>query len=218
MKSERIQAIQLGYAFGEAYHRATTPECIPTYSQKDLATLLTVPDIAFVMMNSDQVILWAIHNAVDETRLQAELAQVRSIRDDAQQRRVLANVTSVYLLQMSLIDIDPYTYFERVWRFCSGINITFEMTIRKISHILGWGSYRHALRHIGDTTQADVQVTIALYSIMKQENNLLKALSIVTAIPNNQDRIMRMIGALIVARSGIDAIPIGWRQDHLSLI
>jgi ADP-ribosylglycohydrolase len=123
---------------------------------------------------------------------------------------IASSLASAYLVKLALDGVPPGDYFEKVWQFCSGISEEFDMTIRKIGHVLGWGSETHAMRHLGKgQTNAEI-ITLALYCVMHYPDDYHTAIQCAPNTVKNNHIIAGITGAVTGTRLGLEAIPEAW--------
>lgn len=101
-------------------------------------------------------------------------------------------------------------YFSLIWNFSSGISDGYDMTIRKIGHILGWGSEAHAIRHIGTGETPQEIVTLALFSILRHPDSYVSAVECAMKAPKNGKLIGQIVATLMGAKLGLDNLPETW--------
>lgn len=130
---------------------------------------------------------------------QDDIASLRElILSCSEDSELIACRLGLMSLTKCMLDRTSYElYFSTVWKLSSGINDNHDMTIRKIGHVLGWGSETHALRHIGSGEKPQEIVTQVLYCILRHPNNYLAAVKCATQIPQNSEVITHLIGALV---------------------
>lgn len=116
-----------------------------------------------------------------------------------------------YLSHLAIGDIPLDDYMKAIWNDCGGHDDKFDMTFRKIGHVLGWGSTKHAMRHIGDSHDLASVITLSLYCILRQPDHLEKALRIAMQAPHNRHLVSIITSTIFVNRTGISAIPPNWQ-------
>ena len=104
----------------------------------------------------------------------------------------------------------PENYFTEIWNTASGISEEFDMTIRKIGHVLGCGSENHAMRHLGTGEKYDEVATLALYCILQHPNSYLSAVKCASKASQNSAMITQLVGLLMGLKLGVHALPVVW--------
>ncbi len=123
----------------------------------------------------------------------------------------IASLLGVISLTKCILDKVPSEdYFSTMWEFSSGISDNYDMTIRKIGHVLGWGSEAHAIRHLGTGETPEEIITLCLYCMLRYPNSYHSAIQVTSKIPRNNEIIAQIIGALMGLKLGLDELPQMW--------
>lgn len=124
---------------------------------------------------------------------------------------LIASQLGIVALTHAILEKHPHEeYFSGIWDFSSGISDDYDMTIRKIGHVLGWGSESHARWHIGTGKSPQALVTHILYTILKHPNDYELALSYTSYIPKTGDIPANIFAMLMGIKLGLDALPTVW--------
>ncbi len=123
-----------------------------------------------------------------------------------------AFATITHLSYLATTETPIEAYMQHVWDTCSGQDETFDMTVRKIGHVLGWGSTRHAMRHLSESGDNAALVTLVMYCIMRYPDNLEQALQLSLAAPIDHHMVCILTSALLTLHLGSSAIPQVWQQ------
>ncbi len=128
---------------------------------------------------------------------QDDIASLRElILRSSEDSELIACRLGLMSLIKCMLDRTSYElYFSTIWELSSGISDDYDMTIRKIGHVLGWGSETHALRHLGSGEKPQEIVTQVLYCILRYPNNYIAAVKCATQIPQNNVSIAQLVGA-----------------------
>ncbi|MEO0598172.1 MAG: hypothetical protein AAF126_18835, partial [Chloroflexota bacterium] len=166
MQKVAIRRLFIGLFTGYALcNESTTPlyeACLRAMSDNDEGdTSVPVDDICLWVK-------WLIKGFLSDERT---LYSITNTLQDADSRRT-SLVALAYIGYLVSQDRPLDSYFTAVWEQCAGHNFTFDQTWRKIGHVLGWGSVRHSLQHIGTDTQPSVIITQMMFCILRSDDNL----------------------------------------------
>lgn len=155
----------------------------------------------------------------NDTLFQQLYSELKNTPDEKSRQSILCGIASAYVMTLALNDIHPQNYLAKVWNFCSDFDDDFDMTIRKIGHVLGWSSETHAMRHLGKGKTAPEIVTLALYCVMKYPDSYVDAVRRAANTPGDSHIIAAITGAIMTARTGFEQIPDSWQNlDNLENI
>lgn len=134
------------------------------------------------------------------------------IRKSSQDTNLLASQLGIIAVTHCIIEKRLHEdYFAEIWKKASGISDKFDMTIRKIGHVLGWGSEHHAMRHLGTGEKYEEIVTLVLYCILQHPTSYLSAVECASKAPHNNSTLVAQIVAMLMGlRLGIDELPPLW--------
>jgi|GEM_PF-6762855 len=184
-----------------------TQQAIAAYSTKNLETITSTE-----LNNLSFAALAGITFQMNDAMLPRMCSDLKNDPDKEHQQSILAGIATAYVMTLALDDIHPEQYLAKVWELCSGIDEEFDMTIRKIGHVLGWGSEIHAIRHLGDGKQPYEIVTLALYCVMRYPDSYVDAVCRAANTPGNSHIIAAITGAIMSARNGVDDILQDWQN------
>jgi ADP-ribosylglycohydrolase len=147
----------------------------------------------------------------DESRLR-EVAMQSGIITHGHSAAVAGSIAAAYLVKLALDGVEPEEYLRRLMAFCDGISEDFDKAMIRVSHVLGWGSETHAMRHLGEGWIAEEAVALALYCVLRYPNNYVEAVRRGATSEGDSDSIACIAGGIMGARLGLDAIPLDWRE------
>lgn len=129
-------------------------------------------------------------------------------------------VSSAYmhLSQLAQSQVEPVKYMEAIWEHCSGQNTSFDATLRKIGHVLGFGSASHAMRLLKTTDQDATVFTTALYCIMRYPDDFSSAIDCALKAPTQAHLTVMIVGAIVGLHIGEANIDSAWRDEIISKI
>ena len=216
MISATMQAIIYGFLIGDTMgdvtHELSLVQIIKRYGQAGLqdlpASVGTVdypPEKALQILKGDKL---------PEALQEVVLAGYRA-RDGFSSERVswLAVATWVQLVKDT---VPPEQYLAQLWVVCGGKEAAFDMTIRKIGHVLGWGSEIHAMRHLGTGNTDNELMTLALYCVLRYPDDFTMAMRRAVNTDGNSQAIAAIVGAVMGLKLGLDGIPTAWREPFAS--
>jgi ADP-ribosylglycohydrolase len=82
----------------------------------------------------------------------------------------------------------------------------------RVTHVMGWGSETHAMRHLGEGWVGDEAVALALYCVLRYPNDYVEAVRRGATSEGDSDSIACIAGGIMGARLGLEAIPLDWRE------
>lgn len=147
----------------------------------------------------------------DETKLR-EIAMQSGIITHGHPAAVAGSIAAAYLVKLALDGVAPEEYLRRVMVFCEGISEDFDKAMIRVSHVLGWGSETHAMRHLGEGWIAEEAVALALYCVLRYPDDYVAAVRRGATSEGDSDSIACIAGGIIGARLGLAAIPQDWRE------
>lgn len=119
-------------------------------------------------------------------------------------------LAAAYLMALASSDRSVEAYLREMMTVCDGLSIPFDRALLRIGHVLGWGSRRHALRHLYDDNLASA-VAIALYAIVRHPDDPAAMLDCVAASPGHHAEVSALTAAYIGTRDGQTALPQAWQ-------
>jgi ADP-ribosylglycohydrolase len=147
----------------------------------------------------------------DETKLR-EVAKESGIITHGHSSAVAGSIAAAYLMKLALDGIAPEEYLRRTLAFCEGISEDFDKALIRVTHVMGWGSETHAMRHLGEGWVGDEAVALALYCVLRYPNDYAEAVRRGATSEGDSDSIACIAGGIMGARLGLDAIPLDWRE------
>lgn len=147
----------------------------------------------------------------DEAKLR-EVAQQSGIITHGHPAAVAGSIAAAYLVKLALDGVAPEEYMRRVLIFCDGISEDFDRAITRVSHVLGWGSETHSMRHLGEGWIAEEAVALALYCVLRYPDDYVATVRRGATSEGDSDSIACIAGGILGARLGIEAIPQDWRE------
>lgn len=131
----------------------------------------------------------------------------RVLNSSEDNERIASWLGVISLTKCILDKVPDKEYFSIIWEFSSGIGSDYDMTIRKIGHVLGWGSEVHAIRHLGTGETPQEVVTLCLYCLLRYPNSYHSAIKVTSKIAHNNKIIAQIIGSLMGLKLGLDELP-----------
>lgn len=147
----------------------------------------------------------------DEAKLR-EVAKQSGIITHGHSAAIAGSIAAAYLVKLALDGIAPEEYMRRLLLFCDGISEDFDRAITRLSHVLGWGSETHSMRHLGEGWTAEEAVALALYCILRYPDDYVAAVRRGATSEGDSDSIACIAGGIMGARLGLNAIPQDWRE------
>ncbi|MEM9952922.1 MAG: ADP-ribosylglycohydrolase family protein [Chloroflexota bacterium] len=149
----------------------------------------------------------------EQNLLVALLIGARSgLSDETSESHAIVNRAMIHLAHLAQTDTQPIDYMTSIWQSCSGHDPLFDMTLRKIGHVLGFGSSTHALRLI-ETSNKDATIfTMALYCIMRYPDDFSKAMETAILVPYQAHIVASITGGIIGWRHGHEIVSQQWRN------
>lgn len=118
-----------------------------------------------------------------------------------------ARLTLAYMVKLAFDNVPPASYLPLVMPFCEGWSDDVEHALRRIGHVLAWGSQVKARAHIGSGADAASIVALTLYNIMKYPDDYELAVQCAIQANENAALIAGFTGAMLGARLGLESIP-----------
>jgi ADP-ribosylglycohydrolase len=147
----------------------------------------------------------------DEAKLR-EVAKESGIITHGHPAAVAGSIAAAYLVKLALDDVAPEEYLRRTLVFCEGISNDFDKAMIRVTHVMGWGSETHAMRHLGEGWTAEEAVALALYCVLRYSNDYAEAVRRGATSEGDSDSIACIAGGIMGARLGLEAIPLDWRE------
>jgi ADP-ribosylglycohydrolase len=126
---------------------------------------------------------------------------------------IAASIAAAVLVKLALDCVEPIHYLGEVWRVTDGLSEDFDQALRRVSHVLGWGSETAAMRHIGDGWVAEEAVALALYCVQRYPDDYVEAVCRAANSKGDSDTVACIAGAIAGARLGLASIPADWRAE-----
>ncbi len=146
----------------------------------------------------------------DEPRLR-EMAVASSVITHRHPAAIAASVGAAYLVKLALDGAPLETYMRRVMDFTDGLSADLDDAILRVGHTLGWTDEVGALHHIGLGWVGDEAVAQALYCVLRYPNDYVGAVRCAVNQDGDSDTVGCIVGGIMGARLGIEAIPADWR-------
>jgi len=147
----------------------------------------------------------------DEARLR-HVALSSGMITHRHQTAKAASVGAAYLVKLALDGVPPNQWMSKVVEFTSDMRDEFHQAIRRVGHVLSWGSEEYALDHIGQGWVGEEAVALALYCVLKYPDNYLACIRRGANTNGDSDSIASIAGGMLGASLGLDAIPKDWRE------
>lgn len=122
-----------------------------------------------------------------------------------------AAVAAAYLVKLALDGVQPSEYLGQVMQFAEGMSDELDYALLRVGHVLGWGSEEQALAHLGEGWVGDEAVALALYCVLRYPNDYVAGIRRAANTQGDSDSIACIVGGILGARCGLDAIPLDWR-------
>lgn len=124
-----------------------------------------------------------------------------------------AGLGVAYLTKLALDNAPPSGHLRAVFEVAGSLNENFDAALRRVGHVLGWGDEAAALAHIGAGETDEEIVALALYCTMRYPNDLAAGVRRAGQISEVGSRLAGIVGGLLGARLGLNAIPTAWLQS-----
>jgi len=124
---------------------------------------------------------------------------------------VAASIAAAYLVSLALTGAHTTQYLSKVMQFCDGISDEFDAAILRVGHVLGWGDEEAAMRHIGEGWVGEEAVALALYCVLRYDDDYVACMRRAANSNGDSDSIACIAGGIMGARLGsVDGIPSEW--------
>jgi hypothetical protein len=117
-------------------------------------------------------------------------------------------IAAVYLVKLALDGIPVNEYARRMMDFTEGLSDELDRAILRVGHVMGWVSEKAALAHIAPQGTEAETVATALYCVMRSPDDYAACMH------RAPDHVASIVGAVMGARLGLDAIPAEQRKSH----
>lgn len=146
--------------------------------------------------------------ANDEARLYTLVSAVCRVTH-GHTAAVAASIAAAYAVALTLSGTHLTDYAARILRFCDGISDDFEYAVLRVGHVLGWSDEDAAMRHIGDGTNADEALALALYCVLRYEDDDMACIQRAASIDGPSHVVAGLAGGLAAMRQGgIQGLPV----------
>ena len=146
----------------------------------------------------------------DESRLR-EVAEATSVITHRHPAAIAAAIGAACLIKLALDGAPVESYLGTTFEFTSGINDEYEQALRRVGHTLSWSDEVGAMRHIGKGWVGDEALALALYCVLRYPDSYIGAVRRAANFDGDSDTVACIVGGIMGARLGLDAIPAGWR-------
>lgn len=152
-----------------------------------------------------------------------EVANAAGIATHAHRAANAGAIAAAYLIKLALDGVPPDEYVRLTMEFTSGISDEFDETMLKVGHVSEWKDEFAAINHIGSGWTAPDAVAMAIYCTMRYPDDFAGALRRAVNIPGDSDSVGSIVGGILGARLGLDAIPNEWIArleglDHITSV
>ncbi len=179
--NKEIQAILFGAALGSALAHSDEA-AMPGFSGEALLRLLA---------------LGCLHR--DEASLRAALGAPDAARS-----------ATAYTVQIALDGVPVAEYLPRIMTFTDGLSAEFDAALYRIGHAGAWTNEAAALDHIGHERTPEQSVALALYCVIRYPDDLVTCVRRAGHVGGDSVAIAGIVGGIMAARLGKDAIPERW--------
>ena len=145
----------------------------------------------------------------DEARLR-EIAHASAAFTHNHPTAITAAIASAYLVKLALNGVPTAEHLQRVIAFCNGTSDELDAAFLRVGHVLGWVDEEAAMRHIGEGWVAEEAVALAVYCMLRYEDNYTGCVRRAANTNGNSDSIACITGGIMGARLGLSAIPATW--------
>jgi ADP-ribosylglycohydrolase len=147
----------------------------------------------------------------DDARLK-ETAQASSLITHRHPTAVAAAIGAAYLVKLALDGVPVSEYTRRVMEFVDGLSEEFDAAIYRVGHAAAWTDEEAALEHIGLGWRGDEAVALALYCVLRYPDDYAACVRRAANTNGDSDSIACIVGGIMGARLGLDAIPADWQM------
>lgn len=145
----------------------------------------------------------------DPQRLK-EVAHASGTATHAHRAADAAAIAAAYLIKLALDGVHPNDFVREITAFVGGISDEFDEALLKIGHVSEWTDEFAAINHIGSGWTAPDAIAMAIYCTMRHPDDFVSALRRAVNIPGDSDSVGSVVGGILGARLGIEAIPADW--------
>lgn len=121
-----------------------------------------------------------------------------------------AAIAAAYLVKLALDGVHPTDFSHLTMEFVQGISDEFDYAVLRANHPVGWTDTDAAIRHIGQGWVGEEAVALSLYCCIKHPNDYVAAVRLAANIDGDSDSIACIVGGILGARLGPNAIPPDW--------
>lgn len=139
-----------------------------------------------------------------------EVAHASGIATHAHRAANAGAIAAAYLIKLALDGVHPEDFIKEVSAFVGGISDEFDETVLKIGHVSAWTDEFAAINHIGSGWTAPDAVAMAIYCTMRYPDDFAGGLRRAVNIPGDSDSVGSIVGGILGARLGLEAIPPDW--------
>jgi len=149
------------------------------------------------------------HHADDASLFRALARTVPDV--DEHPAALAATVGAGYMVAATVQGIHINEYVNKTMLFCDGISDVFDTTLLRIGHVLGWVDEDAALKHIGSGQTAVEMVVMALYCVLRYDDDFIACVCRAANTNGDSAAIAAIAGAIMGARLGDPAqLPQAW--------
>ncbi|GAB4509546.1 MAG: ADP-ribosylglycohydrolase family protein [Anaerolineae bacterium] len=146
----------------------------------------------------------------DEARLY-EVARASGMLTHGHPAAVAASIAAAYLVKLALTGAHTHQYIAKTLAFCDGISDEFDAAMLRIGHVLGWVDEEAAMRHIGEGWVGDEAVALALYCVLRYDDDYVACMRRAANSNGDSDSIACIAGGIMGARLGsLAGLPAEW--------
>lgn len=146
----------------------------------------------------------------DAIRLR-EVAEATSLITHRHPAAIAAAIGAAYAITLALDGAPVETWLTRTFEFASGISDDFDQALRRLGHTFGWTDEVGAMQHIGAGWVGEEALALALYCALRYPDDYAGAVRRAANFDGDSDTVACIVGGLMGARLGLDAIPADWR-------
>jgi ADP-ribosylglycohydrolase len=146
----------------------------------------------------------------DPARLR-EVAIASSLMTHRHPAALAASVGAATLVKLALDGTPVESYMREVMSATDGLSDEFDLAILRVGHVLGWTDEIGSLAHIGQGWVGEEAVALALYCVLRCPNDYVSAVRLAVNHGGDSDTVGCIVGGIMGARLGLDAIPADWR-------
>lgn len=140
-----------------------------------------------------------------------EMAKMSSLITHRHPAAIAAAIAAAYLVKLALTGAHTNQYLRRTMLFCDRISDDFDAAMLRVGHVLGWADEEAALRHIGEGWVGEEAVALAIYCVLRYEDDYVACMRRAANTSGDSDTIGCIAGSIMGARLGsTDGIPADW--------